>query len=103
MKIRKGDTIKVLTGVSRQKTGKVLKVLPDQERVVVEGVNLRKKHVRPKRAGQKGQIIEFPAGLHISNVALVCPKCGKPTRVGFVNQVGEKKSRVCKKCRQIMT
>lgn len=102
MKIRKGDTVKILTGVSKGKTGKVLKVAAEQGRLTVEGVNLRKKHVRPKKQGQQGQLIEFPAPLHISNVALQCPKCGKAARVGFIVKVGEKKRRVCKKCRQVI-
>lgn len=100
MKIRKGDTVKVLTGVSRGKTGKVLKAASDDGRVTVEGVNLRKKHVRPRKGGQKGQVIEFPASMHASNVALVCPKCSKSTRVGFTVKEGEKKRRFCKKCKQ---
>ena len=102
MKIKKGDTVKAITGSSSGKTGKVLKVLRDANRLVVEGVNLRKKHSRPKKQGQKGQIIEFPAPLQISNVALICPKCGKETRVGFKMAAGEKKQRVCRKCEQVM-
>lgn len=100
MRIKQGDTVKVISGASRGKTGKVLKVAAEQDRVTVEGVNLRKKHVRPKKQGQKGQLIEFPAPLHISNVALQCPKCGKATRVGFAVKEGEKKRRMCKKCGQ---
>lgn len=102
MKIKQNDTVQVLTGASRGKTGKVLKVAQDNMRVTVEGVNLRKKHVRPKKQGQKGQLIEFPAPLHISNVALQCPKCGKATRVGFAVKEGEKKRRVCKKCKGVI-
>ena len=100
MKIKKGDTIKVISGASRGKTGKVLKVDLDANRVTVEGVNLRKKHVRPKKQGQKGQLIEFPAPLHISKAMLVCSKCGKATRVGLAVKEGEKKRRMCKKCGQ---
>lgn len=98
MKIHKGDNVRVLSGTSSGKSGKVLKVLPKEERLVVEGVNLRKKHTRARKAGQKGQVIEFPAPLHNSKVALLCPKCGKETRVGFTMREGEKKRRVCKKC-----
>ena len=102
MKIRKGDMVQVLSGASRKKTGKVLKVFSETSRITVEGVNLRKKHVRPKSAKQKGQIVEFPASMHISNVALVCPKCGTPTRVAFSQKSGEQKRRMCKKCAQVI-
>ena len=102
MKLRKGDMVKVLRGVSRGKTGKILRIFPFDERLTVEGVNLRKKHVRAKRQGQKGQTIEFPAPMHTSKVALVCPKCGKPTRVNMSQNEGEKKRRICKQCLQVI-
>jgi len=102
MKLRKGDTVKVLRGVSRGKTGKILRVFPVTERITVEGINLRKKHVRAKRQGQKGQTIEFPAPMHVSKVALLCPKCNKPTRVGISQNTGEQKRRMCRKCHQVM-
>ncbi|OGL65090.1 50S ribosomal protein L24 [Candidatus Uhrbacteria bacterium RIFCSPLOWO2_01_FULL_47_24] len=102
MKLHKGDIVKVISGAASGKTGKILKMLSAEARLVVEGVNLRKKHVRPKKQGQKGQTIEFPAPMQISNVALVCPKCGKETRVGFQMIVGEKKKRLCRKCKQII-
>ncbi|MCD6528364.1 50S ribosomal protein L24 [bacterium] len=104
MKIKRGDTVLIITGKYRGRKGKVLKALPREERVVVEGVNLRKKHVRARRAGEKGQIIEMPAPIHVSNVKLVCPKCGKAARVGykvFLDAKGQKsKVRICKKCGQ---
>lgn len=98
MKIKKGDIVKVLTGASKGKSGKVLTVFLQTGKITVEGVNLRKKHARPKKQGQKGQIVEFPAALSVSKVAVVCPKCGKPTRVGYLVKPDEKKRRVCKKC-----
>jgi len=109
MKIKKGDNVKILKGKDNNKTGKVLQVLKSikNTRIVVEGLNLRYKHLRPKRSGEKGQRIMFPAPMNISNVQLICPKCGKPTRVGFKIREGksevskEKKSRVCKKCKNI--
>ena len=102
MKIKKNDLVKVISGASRGKTGKVLKVDAEVGRITVEGVNLRKKQVRPKKQGQKGQIIEFPAPMHISKVMLVCSKCGKATRVGLTVKEGEKKRRMCKKCGQVV-
>ncbi|TSC72375.1 MAG: large subunit ribosomal protein L24 [Parcubacteria group bacterium Gr01-1014_70] len=97
MKIHKGDNVKVLTGKDRGKTGKVLRAIPARDRLVVDGVHLLKRHVRARRAGQKGEIVQFASPMHVSNVALVCTSCGKPTRAGFLVE-GEKKIRVCKKC-----
>ncbi len=68
MKIKKGDIVKILAGKDRGKNGKVIKALPKAERVVVEGVNVAKKHIRPKREGEKGEIIEFSRSVHVSNV-----------------------------------
>lgn len=100
MKIHKGDNVKVLSGKDRGKTGKILQVLTNDEKVIVENINLRKKNVRPKREGEKGQIVEFNAPMHISNVQLVCPKCGKPNRVGRTQIEAGKKWRVCRKCHE---
>ena len=96
-RIKKGDEVKIVSGNDRGKKGKVILVLLDKGRIVVEGVNLKKKHVRPRRAGAKGEVVQIPASLHVSRVMLVCPKCGKPTRVGFRVE-SKKKFRVCKKC-----
>lgn len=71
MKIKKGDTVKILAGKDRSKTGKVVQVLPKKDRVVVEGINIFKKHVKPKREGEKGQTVEMPRSVHISNVKIV--------------------------------
>jgi large subunit ribosomal protein L24 len=98
MKIRKGDQIQIIAGKDKGKSGKVLHVVPEKLRIVVEGLNLAKKHMKPKKGGEKGQRIEIPMSLSISNVMLICPKCGKSTRVEF--KVGKnEKSRVCKKCK----
>ncbi|MBI2042274.1 MAG: 50S ribosomal protein L24 [Candidatus Nealsonbacteria bacterium] len=97
MKIKKGDTVLIISGKDRGKRGKVLDVLKGEGKIVVEGINIRKKHVRPKKSGEKGQIIEKPAAFDLSNAKLICPKCGKPTRVGY-KVSGEKKFRACKKC-----
>lgn len=96
MKVKRGDNVMVISGKDRGKTGKVLTVLHREERVVVEGVHMKKKHQKPRRGGQKGQIIDVAAPIHISNVMLVDPKSGKRTRVSFQMQKG-KKVRVAKK------
>lgn len=102
MKIKKGDTVLVIAGKDRTKKGKVIQVLPEKDRVVAEGINIVKKHVRPRRAGEKGQRVEVPRPLNISNLKLICPKCKKATRIGYklVEKGREKKVRVCKKCGQ---
>jgi large subunit ribosomal protein L24 len=99
MKIRKGDTVLVIGGKYRGRKGKVLKAFPKEKRILVEGINLRKKHQRAKKTDEKGEIIEVPGPIDVSNVKLICPKCKKATRVGF--KVTEKvKFRICKKCGQ---
>ena len=104
MKIKKGDTILVLSGKDKGKKGKVLQVFPKENKLFVEGVNLRKKHKRPKNSGEKGQVITLPGAVSVSSVKLICLKCGRPTRTGYkiiTNTKGEKlKSRICKKCSQ---
>ena len=84
MKIKKNDVVKMLAGKDRDKTGKVLRVYPEERKVVVENLNTVKKHNRPRREGEKGQRVEIPRKVDSSIVALVCPKCGKATRVGYV-------------------
>lgn len=105
MIIRKNDKVKILSGKDKGKTGKVLQVLTEEKKVSIEGLNLLIKHMRPKRQGEKGQRIEFPAALGLSKVMLVCPKCDKPTRVSMrLPEKGSKgkKLRVCKKCKQVI-
>ena len=97
MKIKKGDQVLIISGKDRGKKGKVLDVFPKEEKVVVEGGNIRKKHVKPKRSGEKGQVVETPASIAVANVKLICPKCGQLTRVGY-KLVEDKKYRICKKC-----
>lgn len=99
MKIKKGDTIKVLAGKDRNKTGKVIQVLVgknEQAFVVVEGVNKLKKHMRTRKNGEKGQTIELPSPIPMSRVMLIDSKTNKPTRVSF-RMEGDKKVRVAKK------
>jgi len=95
--IKKGDQVKILTGKDKGKEGRVLKVFPKDFKVLVEGLNVFKKRVRPKRQGEKGQMIDLPRPLLRDNVMLVCKSCKKPTRVGH-RVDGDRKTRVCKKC-----
>ncbi len=96
MKIKKGDNVIVISGKDKGKKGKILKVLVDAERVVVEGVNLRKKHIRPSKGGKKGQVISIASPLHVSNVMIADPKTGEPSRIGYKIIKG-KKIRIAKK------
>ncbi len=97
MKIRKGDKVKIISGKDRNKTGRVLKVFPNSKKVMVEGLNLVKKHQRPRREGEKGQIVEVARPIDVSKVKFICPKCGQPTRIGY-RLVENNKVRICKKC-----
>ena len=99
MKIKTGDKVKILSGKDRSKTGKVVQVLNNKKTgksyVVVEGANILKKHMRARKQGEKGQMIELPAPIRIGNVMLIDPKSGKPTRVGYKTE-GKEKKRVAK-------
>lgn len=95
-RIKKDDTVKVVCGKDKGKTGKVVKVDADKGRVIVQGVNLVKKSQKPKSQNEKGGIISIEAAMDISNVMVVCKKCG-PTRIG-IEVEGKDKARVCKKC-----
>jgi len=101
-KIRRGDFVEVIAGKEKGKRGKVLKVLPKKERVIVEKVNIIKKHARPSPTTGQGGIIEKEGSIHISNVMIVCPKCDKPVRVGIKFLEDGKKVRFCKKCGEII-
>lgn len=96
MKIKKGDKVVVIAGKDKGKSGKVLRAIPTEDKVVVEGVNVAKRHQRSRRRGESGQIIDKTLPLHVSNVALADPKSGKPTRIGIKREDG-KRVRVAKK------
>jgi len=98
MKIKKGDTILLITGKDKGKKGKVLQSVPSKGKILAENINLRKKHVKAKKSGEKGQIIEFPSFFDVSNAKLICPKCSKPSRIGYLIE-NNKKFRLCKKCK----
>ena len=98
MNVKKGDKVVVLSGKDKGKEGQILVAKPAEGKVIVEGVAIVKKAVRPNAQNQQGGFVEKEAAIDVSNVMLVCPKCGKPTRVGHdVNDKGDK-VRVCKKC-----
>lgn len=101
MKLKKGDEIIVTLGKDKGKKGKIEKVFPALGEVLVPGVNLYKRHMKRKDEKNPGGIIEFPRSLGVAKVALICPKCKKPTRVGY--QVAkDEKHRVCRKCKQLL-
>jgi large subunit ribosomal protein L24 len=100
--IRKGDSVEIITGPDRGKRGQVLRAMPKERKVVVEGLNLRKKHSRQQTntgggRSLKGGTVEFPAPIHISNVMVICPKCNQPTRVKHLADEG-RSVRTCKSC-----
>jgi large subunit ribosomal protein L24 len=97
MKIRKGDLVKMIKGKDRGRTGVVLRALPKVRKVVVEGLNLIKKHKKARKEGEEGGIISVPRPVPVANVKLVCPKCKTPTRIKMERKNGKKK-RICKKC-----
>ena len=97
MRIRKGDTVKVLSGNDKGKTGEVLEVIPSTNKIVVKGVNIRKKHVKARKQGEESGIISVECAIHSAKVNVVCSKCEKSTRVEYKVET-DKKVRICKKC-----
>lgn len=95
--VKTGDTVVVLSGKDRGKQGKVLEVSPKEGKVIVEGLNMVTKHVKPRRAGEQGGIVKTEGPMYACKVQVVCPKCGKPTRIGHKLLEDGKKVRVCKK------
>jgi large subunit ribosomal protein L24 len=95
--VRKGDRVRVIAGKDKGKEGKVLRAYPEKERVVVENVHMIKRHARPSQRNPQGGIIEMEGTIHVSNVMIVCPSCGEPTRVGRRRERGVR-IRTCKKC-----
>ncbi|OGY58343.1 MAG: 50S ribosomal protein L24 [Candidatus Colwellbacteria bacterium RIFCSPHIGHO2_12_FULL_43_12] len=98
MNIKKGDKVLITKGKDRSKSGKVIKIFVESNKVVIDGLNLVKKTVKPKKQGEKGQIIAVPSPLAVSNVKLICQSCGEPTKVGH-RTINQKKERYCKKCK----
>ena len=100
MKIKSNDKVKIIAGKDKGKKGKVIKVISEKNRVVVEGANFIKKHIKARKQGEKGQKITVPVPINISNVSLICPKCNKQTRVGYLVLENGEKHRICKKCKE---
>lgn len=105
MKIKKGDIILIISGKDRGKTGKVLDCFPGEGMIRVEGINLRKKHMKPKKEGEKGQIVELSLPIPASKAKIICTRCQKPARIGYIfkedplsSSKVNKKYRICKKC-----
>ena len=98
MKIKKGDRVRVLTGKDRGKEGEVMRAIPEKGKVIVDGVNVAKRHQRATRATTQGGIIDKDMPIPVANVAVVCSSCGKATRVGYRFEPNGTKVRVCRKC-----
>lgn len=106
-KIKINDKVNVLAGKDRGKTGKVTQILPEMKKVVVEGVNVMYKHVKSRKKGEKGQRIQFNGPISLTNVMLLCPKCGKASKVGIKSSVSADtkkttKARFCKSCNEVI-
>ncbi len=102
LSIKKNDTVIVITGKEKGKRGRVISVNPSKHRVLIEGINIIKRHMKPSKKYSQGGIIEKEAPLHISNVMLLCPKCGKPTRISNTILADGKKMRTCTKCKEVI-
>ncbi|MBI5214786.1 MAG: 50S ribosomal protein L24 [Ignavibacteriae bacterium] len=106
MNIHKNDQVKVIAGNARGKTGKVLKVFRDVDRVIVEGVNIIKRHTKPNVKNPQGGVVQKEAPINVSNVMVICPKCGKQTRIGHKSiqdtiSARKKTMRICRKCEEM--
>ena len=97
LNVKTNDTVLVIAGKDKGKKGKIMKAMPEQERVVVQGVNIVTRHTKPRKQGDEGGRIQKEAAIHVSNVMLVCPKCNNTTRVAHAEE-GGKKVRLCKQC-----
>ena len=102
MQIRKNDSVMVIVGKERGKTGKVLRVMPDEEAVIIERVNLVKRHTKPRGPQQPGGIVEKEASIHASNIMIMCDHCNAPVRVGHKLLADGKKIRICRRCREAL-
>lgn len=100
--VKKGDQVKILSGNDRGKTGKVLEVSPKEGKVIVEGCNLVKKHVKPRKMGDPGGIIEAEGAIYASKVQVICPNCKKESRMGYKTFADGTKSRICRRCKETL-
>ena len=104
LRLKRGDKVQIIQGHEKGMQGEVIRVLPKESRIVVQGVNMRKKAQRQVQAGRRTMnpgIIQFEAPVHVSNVMLICPKCNEPSRVGVVRE-GDEPKRICKKCQAVL-
>lgn len=102
MKLRKGDKVKITAGKDRGRKGVIEKIIPKENKVLVTGINIYKKHIKAKGEGKPGGIIEIARPLSVAKAALLCPKCKQPTRIGYHSEKEKKKIRICKKCKQLI-
>jgi large subunit ribosomal protein L24 len=102
LRLRKNDLVQVISGEAKGRTGKILRVLPEKNKAIVEGLNIVKRHTKPSPKNQQGGIVEKEAPIHMSNLMLVCPKSGKPTRVGVSVLEGGKRVRFSKKAKELI-
>ena len=102
MQIRKNDSVIVIGGKERGKTGKVLRVVPDKDAVIIERLNMVKRHTKPRGPQQPGGIVEKEAAIHASNIMLLCDKCNAPVRVGHKTLADGKKIRICRRCNEAL-
>lgn len=100
--IKKNDTVMVIAGKEKGKKGRIISIDLPKQKVIIERMNLIKKHLKPSKQNQQGGIIDKEAPIHVSNVMLICTKCGKPTRIGNKLLENDKKVRVCKKCQEVI-
>ncbi|OGZ41983.1 MAG: 50S ribosomal protein L24 [Candidatus Ryanbacteria bacterium RIFCSPHIGHO2_02_FULL_45_43] len=101
MKVKKGDMVYIAKGKDRGRTGKIISIFPKTGNIIVEGINIKKRHVRPRRSGEKGQVVEIPGRISASNVSLLCPNCKKSARLSYqVHEHG--RSRICKRCGSVV-
>jgi large subunit ribosomal protein L24 len=101
-KVRKNDTVMLIAGRDRGKTGKVLRVLPERGRVIIERLNLVKRHTKPRGAASPGGIVEREAPIDISNVMVLCDRCNAPVRIGIKFAADKSKSRICRRCGDVL-
>ncbi|MFH1189392.1 MAG: 50S ribosomal protein L24 [Candidatus Omnitrophota bacterium] len=101
-KIRKNDIVYVLAGRDKGKTGKVFRVMPGKDKALVEGINYVKKHMRKTKADQQGGIVQMESAIHLSNIALFCKSCNKPSRAGMSLLADGTRSRLCKRCKEVI-
>lgn len=96
--VKKGDTVKILSGKNAGKKGKVLETSPKEGKIIIEGLNIVKKHVKPRKMGDPGGIISAESAIYACKVMVVCPRCGKPARIGHKVYKDGSKDRICRRC-----